>query len=78
MSSDKSVNIVKLGDESFLQAGNSLINLRKSKAVEETSDKCIYFYFGMFSNASICERDGKEGYNMIKKVLLLESTQVGL
>jgi hypothetical protein len=55
MSSDNPVNIVKLGDESFLQAGNTLINLRKSKAVEETSDKCIYFYFGMFSNARICE-----------------------
>jgi hypothetical protein len=68
MSSNK-VEIVKLGDESFLQAGNSLINLRKSKVVEETSDKCIYFYFGMFSNARICERDGKEGYNMVKKVL---------
>jgi hypothetical protein len=68
MSSDK-VEIVKLGDESFLQAGNNLINLRKTKAVEETSDKCIYFYFGMFSNAGICERDDKEGYNMIKKVL---------
>ena len=69
MSSDKPVNIVKLGDESFLQAGNNLINLSKLKAVEETSGKCIYFYFGMFSNASICEGGGKEGYNMIKKVL---------
>ena len=77
MSSDKPVNIVKLGKESFLQSGNALINLSQVKCIEETSNKCIYFYFGMFSNASICERDGKEGYNMIKKVLLLESTQVG-
>ena len=71
------VNIVKLGDESFLQSGNSLINLSQVKAIEETSNKCIYFYFGMFSSASICEKDGKEGYNIVKKVLLLESTQVG-
>ena len=76
MSSNK-VEIVNLGKESFLQAGNNLINLGQVKAIEEYSNKCIYFYFGMFSNASICERDGKEGYNMVKKVLLLESTQVG-
>ena len=77
MSSNKAVNIVKLGYESFLQAGNTLINLSKSMAVEETRGKCIYFYFGMFSNASICESGDKEGYAMVKKVLLLESTQVG-
>jgi hypothetical protein len=77
MSSDKPVNIVKLGDESFLKTGNALINLSQVKAIEETSNKCIYFYFGMFNNASVCEKDGKEGYNMVKKVLLLESTQVG-
>jgi hypothetical protein len=76
MSSDK-VEIIKLGNESFLQAGNKLINLSQVKGIEETSNKCIYFYFGMFSNASVCEKDGKEGYNMVKKVLFLESTQVG-
>ncbi len=69
MSSDKPVNIVKLGDKSFLQSGNALVNLSQVKGIEETSDKCIYFYFGMFSNANICEKDGKEGYNMVKKVL---------
>lgn len=69
MSSDKAVNIFNLGNESFLQAGNTLINLSQIKAVEETSNKCIYFYFGMFNNAIICEKDGKEGYDMIKKVL---------
>ena len=68
MSSNK-VEIVKLGNESYFQAGNTLINLSKSMAVEEKSDKCIYFYFGMFSNASICESGDKEGYNMVKKVL---------
>ena len=68
MSSDK-VEIVKLGDESFLQAGNKLISLSQVKGIEETSNKCIYFYYGMFSNASVCEKDGKEGYNMVKKVL---------
>ena len=51
------------------QDGSGFVEKRKSKVVEETSDKCIYFYFGMFSNARICERDGKEGYNMVKKVL---------
>ena len=76
MSSDK-IEIVNLGKESFLKSGNTLINLRQVKAIEETSNKCIYFYFGMFNNANICERNGKEGYDMIKKVLLLESTQVG-
>ena len=76
MSSDK-IGIVNLGNESFLQSGNALINLSQVKAIEECSNKCMYFYFGMFNNASICERDGKEGYAMVKKVLLFESTQVG-
>ena len=69
MSSDK-IKIVNLGKESFLQSGNALINLSQVKGIEETKGKCIYFYFGMFSNSYICEiASNKEGYNMVKKVL---------
>lgn len=59
------MSLVKIGNETFLKAENNMINLRNVKGIYEDG-KCIYFYFGIFNTAQICN---KEGYNMVKQVL---------
>jgi len=61
-------SLVRIGREIFIKSENSLVNLRHVKSVQD-KDKKITFYIGVLHTAEITEKDGKEEYEKVKKVL---------